>query len=362
MIKENLEPLLQIIHITDMHVVQSCYSHKLKALLKIISKVHEVMNSKGINLKTLLFLKRKLEIDTAPHFPFAAMDFEDFIESITIKEPVWSQLTTWLVFTGDLTTFGDDSSLHHGKLYLDKFSKNCKNFYLYGNHDEWPGDFPFFAKKDILHHHAKLIKDWFPIPCPHFPISKKLPGDNGEIQLYCLNTPVYSYIGNSLAFGRINLHYRKQLAELIKQNTKPNQHILRILVTHHPIDYNSNAKILPIGDLLGANRVLYDISNDIHLILSGHTHETYPDSFDNIHRSKPLQLVIGSLMQYDKYKIRGDYPHQCQIIRIYYSPSNPSQIVIKRLLAARHRRTSFGYEFVSITKSNKISEEIVINI
>jgi hypothetical protein len=65
----------------------------------------------------------------------------------------------------------------------------------------------------------------------------------------------------------------------------------------------------------------------VHLVLSGHTHALFPglQALPSSAREcehpdlgdDQCQLIVGSLMQLDKFQKRGDWPHQCEILRIY---------------------------------------------
>jgi hypothetical protein len=113
-----------------------------------------------------------------------------------------------------------------------------------------------------------------------------------------------------------------------------------------------------------------------HLVISGHTHFLYPQ-----HGALPsqpslavhphlgtdqCQFVVGTLMQLDKYNKREGWPHQCEILRLYYSPSNSSVLLLERLLVARqagpdYRGAGIGpYRFVR--SSERLGEEITFTL
>jgi hypothetical protein len=117
----------------------------------------------------------------------------------------------------------------------------------------------------------------------------------------------------------------------------------------------------------------------VHLVLSGHTHSLYP-----AHAALPLepclcahaplqsnqvQLVVGSLMQLDRYNKRNGWPHQCQILRFYFSDSRPSILAVERLLAARqsgleYKGTGIGpYKIVPVSAyRRRLAEEITFAV
>ena len=116
-----------------------------------------------------------------------------------------------------------------------------------------------------------------------------------------------------------------------------------------------------------------------HLVLSGHTHFLFP-SHGALAPQPSLcvhpelgndqcQFVVGTLMQLDKYEKRSGWPHQCEVLRLYYSASNHSVLLLERLLGARqtgenYRGTGIGpYKFVAIQDDlNETAEEISFNV
>jgi hypothetical protein len=113
-----------------------------------------------------------------------------------------------------------------------------------------------------------------------------------------------------------------------------------------------------------------------HLVLSGHTHALFPE-----HGKLPVQpslcvhpdlgpdqcqLVAGTLMQLDRYQKRSGWPHQCELLRLYYSPGDDSVLLVERFLVARqtgdrYRGTGIGpYRFVPL--GNKLEEEITFTL
>jgi hypothetical protein len=81
------------------------------------------------------------------------------------------------------------------------------------------------------------------------------------------------------------------------------------------------------------------------------------------------QFVVGTLMQLDKYRKRAQWPHQCEVLRLYYSPTDQSVLLLERLLVARragrnYPGTGIGpYGFVMLSEENsKVEEEITFTI
>jgi hypothetical protein len=69
-------------------------------------------------------------------------------------------------------------------------------------------------------------------------------------------------------------------------------------------------------------------------------------------------------MQLDRYSKRPEWPHQCEVLRLYYS-SDKSVLLMQRLLAARqsghdYPGTGIGpYEFVRPTGDTSPAEESI---
>jgi hypothetical protein len=298
-------------------------------------------------------LYREIINGTAPHDRFAPYLFEDFLKRITTEDPEWSALPTWLICTGDITTFGDGASLLEGKRWLERFAQHVKaTLWLYGNHDAWPGTLPLFASHDIASHQAQLAvycKSWptNPLREPFYDSTGNLVG---EVQLYGLDSILHSAWQNTWARGEIEQELLKNFATDIDKNAS-GAHDLRILATHHPIHYPAS----PIYQMVMRNathvaRKLEEGSPEglkpiVHLVLSGHTHALFPKLQELPPNSRECehndlgydqcQFIVGTLMQLDKFQQRGDWPHQCEILRIYRSISVRDIIRLERRLAGR---------------------------
>jgi len=172
--------------------------------------------------------------------------------------------------------------------------------------------------------------------------------------------------------------------DLVNDNYSPSRRDFRILAVHHPVHYppprpsvsmsmkndRDVAKALDTPTSGGA----YPLA---HLIISGHTHFFYPQ-----HGALPpqpslclqphlgdeqCQFVVGTLMQLDKYNKRAQWPHQSEVLRLYYSPNNDSVLLLERYLVARragrkYPGTGLGpYGFVMLPNS-RMEEEITFTL
>jgi hypothetical protein len=289
------------------------------------------------------------------------------------------------VDTGDLTTLGDAGSLDLGKRYLADLTQVCKkSASIYGNHDAWPGRFPLFAwpPSAFANQIQALISRNFNVASPALALRAPIPHGKGEVQLYFVDSVRHGRWYNTAALGEVGKSQIDGLRGLVDQNYVDDRRDFRILAVHHPVHYpprRPNAFMSMSNDSDVARALdkpspkgAYPLA---HLVLSGHTHSLFPE-----HGKLPsqpylcvqpdlgkdqCQLVVGSLMQIaDRYDKRKKWPHQCEVLRLYYSDADHSVLLMERLLAARragreYRGTGIGpYEFVTPENKNALEEEI----
>ncbi len=369
---DDFEPFLQIIHISDLHVIDPRSSNAVD----VRGWIRRLRGgSTGI--------ADWISDGTAPHDRLAVDLFVEFLKDIT-TDPAWDKCKTWLVDTGDLTSLGDQGSLDLGRSHLNQFVNVCPEFAsTYGNHDAWPGKLPLLATGAAITAQSQVLSArQYIVGSPHCPLSTTIPHGAGQVQLYFVDSIIHDRLNNTWALGEISANQLDALQKLIGQNFDPNRHDFRIMAVHHPVHYppprpghkmsmrndESVAAVLDRPSLAGA----YPLA---HLVLSGHTHYLYPPH-GGLPRQPSLcthlplgndqcQLVVGTLMQLDRYNKRLAWPHQCQVLRLYCSRSTPSVISVERLLVARqagesYRGTGIGpYKFVPLAQnSQQIAEEI----
>src|SRR5579863_10560197 len=130
-------PVLQIIHVSDLHVVLSGAPPRAVRSLK-----------RALRRAGLRSWWEFLEDGTAGHDTFAPFVFSELVARVTVRDPVWSNPPTWLVDTGDQTTFGDPPSIAGARGILAGFANAARPTLsgalanLPGNHDAWPDGFP----------------------------------------------------------------------------------------------------------------------------------------------------------------------------------------------------------------------------
>jgi hypothetical protein len=290
---------------------------------------------------------------TAAHLPQARRAFSSFLTDITVRDDAFKNLPTWLIQTGDLTTYGDTESIWRGLSFLDRLRRETgvEVVSLHGNHDAWPCTLPICGIPRIPKHQQNL-HTFFPDNWPRAPLTARLPDDSGEVQLYGIDTVDARVVQNTLARGEIPRTNLGLLLHRIRTHTKEEERQLRILVSHHPIRYpdpqpapqmvlNRQSMVcnfLRTGDGSG-------VAPLAHLILSGHTHDLSPPIFalpdavracDQIPLgNEQCQLVVGSLSQLDPGRKHGALAHQCQVLRFYHDTSEPDIVLMQRIPASR---------------------------
>jgi 3',5'-cyclic AMP phosphodiesterase CpdA len=373
---DDFKPFLQIVHISDLHVIDP----KSTDAAAVRGRIRRL---RGISTGIADWISD----GTAPHDPLAVPLFGEFLAELA-TDKVWANCTTWLVDTGDLTSLGDGNSFRLGRSYMKEFVQVFPDFgSTYGNHDAWPGILPLFATSAAITGQTKvLLANHFAVASPRHSLSMAIPHGAGQVQLYFADSVIHDRWRNTLALGEVPRSQLDAFQKLVDKHFLPARHDFRILAIHHPVHYppprpshqmvlRNDQKVAEALDTTSPAGT-YPL---VHLVLSGHTHSLYP-----LHGKLPAQpdrcihpplgstqcqLVVGSLMQLDRYDKRLAWPHQCQILRLYSSKTKPSVLSVERLLAARqagenYRGTGIGpYKFVPVPPSHgQFTEEITFPV
>lgn len=400
------KPLLQIIHISDLHVQKGRGGKQALA---------------GEEMRFRLWFREWLEKHnvgewhegTLGHDETAAFAFERFLTDARINDKVWfSNATdgpeTWLIDTGDASSSGDHASLEAAHAMLDKWTailKPCQVRSLYGNHDAWPGTHPAVhtgTAYDTRMAEQRSMLNRRPLWNPDNwlkPLATSAVGKRPRIECYGINTVRFSWTDNVLAVGRIDEKELLELqAKIIGQGDHP---AYRILLTHHPITFpyersdRKAALLLSKMVLHNADKVAKELLNEvtvspistrspyIHLMLSGHTHlalpgKGLPENVKEAYQARlgrtQMQLVTGALMllrsqsavRHDvgaqtTLKDRKDFAdsfvfdanQQFQILRFYFDEEHPEGLWLERIVMARVSNNRRGYapvpELMSVT-------------
>lgn len=380
-------PVLQIIHYSDVHIVGKDYWKKHVATQQFIARLPATLRQ-GI-----------VGADTA-----ALRAFVDFLRDEIAVDPVWKNLPTWLIDTGDGTTFGDEESLESwlnvwSPRFLGAAGPNARQQILYGNHDAWPGTFPLQAPRSMDAKRDSLRQKWFADTWPAAPLKTQL-FDKAEIQLYVLNSVDHTLWANAKALGQVlpdrfwealppqlGPTAASGLARCISSHRRPAPaRDLRILAMHYPVcDAATPSKRLTelltnrapfaadIAPPAGASEPL------VHLVMSGHTHDGYPQlgllpngagSTQHLPLDTPqVQLVTPSLSQFNKLPpptgkshhadCLYDFPYQFSLLRFYAYPATPEEVSIERSVIGCAVGGAFGFLPIS-PGSQRTEEELTV--
>ena len=342
------QPVLQIVHITDLHLVAPT-ARTFAARLRLLRRY---MPQRW---------RRFIESRSAPHDPAALRKFREFMHELNSHRSAWTGVTTWLIDTGDLTVYGDRDSLTEGWTWHRNAgirASSGTSLALHGNHDAWPGDFPLFAKDSAIQAQRRRLRSVYPT-LPSQPLRVIIPGagDGAVIELWALNSVACDRMLNAWAYGVLKnddppgppgsaIH---EMAKRIRQRGKVRT--FRILATHHPIHYPPPEPALTMT-LANSEGVAADISSpdysDVgsplaHLVISGHTHEVYPPfgslPIKSDHTTHPplargtCQLIGGTLSQQDFDGKR--WPHQFELLRFYFDRERQSELILERVIVGR---------------------------
>lgn len=301
----------------------------------------------------------------------ARSEFVSFVQRAATVN--WSG-PTWLLDTGDDTTFGDRKSVSYAQDLLDEVSPWCaRRLVLYGNHDAWPKDFPLGGLPGRVRSQRRfLVRRHINESWPREPAI--LSREDLDIEVYGLHSVLHGRLTNSAALGWLTerfwsqrfprwgedfvaVRHRAQRCDA-NRNGKPR---LRILATHHPI---ARVDRLPHHRVLNGSSATSVLGREeslgFQLVLSGHTHDLFPahselgaTPADNAHGPlghDHVQMVIGTLMQHahsyreDDPQSRGRWPHQAAVLRILWDEVR-SEAVVRRLLAGRRSGIDESYEY-----------------
>jgi hypothetical protein len=362
-------PLLQIVHVSDLHV---CENYSDKAHLAAEGRAKRLWIRKQLERHNILGWHE----GTLPHDDRALAAFERFLKEWSGGDRVWFPVDrstgpeTWLVDTGDATTFGDPASLAAAHSLLDTWRQilaPCQALSLFGNHDAWPGTQPAllagagYAKR--IEAQRALFQQWPAWDARRWmqqPLVTSPPTGLPRIELYGLNSVSFGLLDNTRAVGRIVPEDVDAMCHEIEgRATGP---VYRALATHHPIAFPyepDEVSELPLAKtMLLANhrRLAGRLKNDpprpgtrsrpfIHLVLSGHTHlglpATMPSTVKESRQGEfgrdQLQLVAGSLMlvRNDEAvkagwtpqvmsKLRDDFTHPTDRLRCHPAVPDPA--------------------------------------
>lgn len=369
---DNKEPLLQIIHYSDIHLAGEGWLQKRWLASRHVPWQHR----QGLAGARLAILDA----------------FEDVLGGLAVRDPTWKTKPTWLVDTGDGTTFGESQSLIEWERRSERFAqaagKNATPLRVYGNHDAWPQSHPLGVMHEpwAMDKHRDLLRSrHFKQTWPEAALAVPIPGTTFQIELFAVNTVDHDLFVNVLALGAAardrDWTYFQEIprptpaGDLAKRALQHGgvKHNFRIAAMHYPVAdaaTSGNPSLQKV--LIGRQRFAAELQTDAkvqplvtHLLLSGHTHEPFPriGNLPNYLRSAahaPLtggqcQLVTGSLSQEALTRPAGttaanwleslmfNNPYQCTVLRFYYRPQDAGRLVMERATLAADDSSEFRY-------------------
>lgn len=378
---DNLEAFLHIVHVSDMHcraagAVIDVSTEKL--VRRLIAGLRAAARNAWADQ-----IEQRWQAGLAGHDPLAHERMCEFLYRFSTHAQ-FGGVDTWLVDTGDLSALGDLDSLTKAFGWLDEYKKLLgakRMLVIHGNHDAWPGRFPLFASADETLKHQKKLRKLFAHSWPHS-IETSIPHGDSKLSLSAINSTTANRIANTLARGLVDkdppwakhfgVDQLARLAERTKNNVNANgsSRDFRILALHHPVHYpppRPKFQMSLRNDKHVADELARFSNNQqgplAHLILSGHTHETYPSrgelppyaagqQFLPLYEGQ-LQLIAGSLSQLPRYADMASrqttfIPQQCQILTFFTSKKNAEirQMYMERRVVGRN--TTRPYNFLPV--------------
>lgn len=378
--------MVQIVHYSDIHLRGRAHAEQLLAVERVRGRLPEAW-CQGLA--------------TADRSALRA--FEVFIREVVAGDPAWRGQPTWLVDTGDGTTFGDDESLSEWLLKWSPRFKAAAGRYaqqlmLFGNHDSWPGTFPMCAPHALETQRARLRNKWFRRELPGTPLHLPIPRTNGSrLELYLANTVDHRVWPAIFSWGWAALDQEWETGYLGAAGTVADalQHWsstfpdsghgshFRILATHFPVcdavQPGRYTELLRNRAVL-ANGLARNPSAQaplVNLLLAGHTHVAHPAQGrwpQALHQADdpPLagnmcqvvsaslsQMVVPAAGQKQPRNPPPLYPHQCTLLRIYRHPSEVPQLVIERIVVGRAASGPFAFLPISEADPQAYAEQMV---
>jgi 3',5'-cyclic AMP phosphodiesterase CpdA len=361
-----LEKLLQLIHVSDLHVIDG------------MTEQANAASGRAALYRRFRFLPswardyfvEKFMPGLQGHDSEALEELVDMVDDSLRDEPEWSK-RTHLVCTGDLSTWGDATSIRmalHGLAAVQGVSLVS----LYGNHDVWPGAglLPSHRSDSALARNRSTLRDpnarlYGPHFSGNFPLTYpalRVPlrhAKGGHLCVYALDTIIHESRDNDFALGRVredryweNVRPRPQLAELASLSSAPE---IRVVLTHHPVHDPSVPMVGHV--LLNNDQVALALASPeqagtyhrtAYVVLSGHTHKLFP-AHGQLPNTAPtgwqchaplddgqVQLTTGTLSQRSYAGRGGD--HVVQVIRFYEDTTAP-RLVVGRIVFERNNGT-----------------------
>jgi Calcineurin-like phosphoesterase len=293
--------LLRLIQISDLH----CAKRGVGLDVRSRNLVRRLL-ARAIHATPIV---KKIATGTAGHHPAVWNELRASIVDHVKTSPPWP--TTHLVVTGDLSTWGDDDSIIKARRLAEAITRDAglqEPMFIYGNHDVWPArpgvpaGFPGFASRaDLDVRRTALRQQHFGgDPWPRHPLAQvALPGGR-QLVVFALSTIEHWAWENTLASGRVRAdrfwERAPGLDQLVTLARACGPSDVGVVLTHHPVHDDGSwaavrraaaTAVPPPLQALAAAHILSNATDvaaalagppqRAHAVLSGHTHETFPE-------------------------------------------------------------------------------------
>lgn len=309
------ERLCRIFHVSDLHFVTAATRNEVQQSNNIATRALRLLFSQG----------------SAPHDPDALSECVRAIRREIDGDPGWQTL---IIVTGDLTTWGDRASLAGATKVLSDLGQETGSrlMVLFGNHDVWPGEEPWFPAFATT---AQIGSSSVRAAACQVPneTSLRLPTAIA-LEFHRLNTVLADRMLNSLAWGLLD----QPSLDRLRAETKGTLSAIGVALTHHPV-HDTTPSPLPstLINCGGAAEALrFADGPQIRMVLSGHRHVQHPPAGElqasHARGHLPLahdqvQFTAGTASQYPE---RSQSPsNSFQMLRLGLGSQN-STLVIER--------------------------------
>jgi 3',5'-cyclic AMP phosphodiesterase CpdA len=365
-----LRRVLQIVHVTDLHLVHSEPGALSGATERDwVDEVTALLERAGHYVGKIRRYCEELKQGTAGHDHHALDEFTSALRAVLDSgHPDWRALT-WLIATGDLSTWGDDRSIADALDWLRNTADAHKISWtaIYGNHDVWLGDGsvprPWDPAAPFSKRRTQLRTNYFPGTWPLIPLANTTTAasaglglsvslSGGSRLIGCsLNTVVHEPNVNFAALGEVrqDRYWENQQVAHPPQLDDLQTHLrsddIVLLFMHHPVHYPNRDPNLDVTSVLrNAPRIAQTLQCRSAVIVSGHTHGVFPKlghlpQIAGTPQHAPLanrraQLIGGTLSQRAVEYFQAEFQQCWQLLRFWEEDSS-GEVQVERLVLTR---------------------------
>lgn len=371
---ENFEAFLHIVHVSDMHCKGPAAAADV-VTQRIVRRTAKTLRRCG-GAKLANHLEERWKNGLAGHDPLAHKEMCAFLDTFA-NSSEFGGVKTWLLDTGDLSSLGDPRSLQIALNWLRDYERILdaeQTLVIHGNHDAWPGMFPLFATNSQLQGQPATLAGLIRGRWPDVSVSTAIPHSNAKFHLSTIDSTIADRFQNTLARGYVNLDPARLPNEFFAMDKRMQKYFhpggqqrdFRVLALHHPVHYPPPRPTFQMSlrnesataDAL-AKFTEHNHGKLAHLLLSGHTHETYPSNgalpknsagqqYHPLYEGH-IQLIAGSLSQLSVESAAEHTPdeefcpQQFQILTFFAAPGRPQQLLMERRIVGRATSGPYGF-------------------